>query len=240
MTSSNGNIFHVTGPLCGEVTGHRWLPSQRPVTQRFDVFFICASMTGSINNREAGTWNTIAFIITSLYCNKWMYSYSYRMRSCYFLFWCFYMVFYGFCLLWPYIWSKIIELKRIDACISVYTNVGNNVLNWTVCHTMVHVKHRYLNDYSDVIMSTMASQITSVPMVCLLKRLFRRRSKKTSKFRFTGLCGGNSPVTGEFPAQRASNAENVSIWWRHHVTLKDRDKLTSHQTTTTAKFKPYL
>ena len=29
---------------------------------------------------------------------------------------------------------------------------------------------------------------------------------------------GNSPVTGEFPAQRASNAENVSIWWRHHDT----------------------
>ena len=25
-----------------------------------------------------------------------------------------------------------------------------------------------------------------------------------------------SPVTGEFPAQRASNAENFSIWWRHH------------------------
>ena len=46
---------------------------------------------------------------------------------------------------------------------------------------------------------------------CLLNRLFRRRSKKTSKLRFTGLCEGNSPVTGEFPAQRASNAENVSI-----------------------------
>ena len=51
---------------------------------------------------------------------------------------------------------------------------------------------------------------------CLLYRLFRRRSKKTSKLRITGLCAGNSPVTGEFPAQRASNAENVSIWWRHH------------------------
>ena len=50
----------------------------------------------------------------------------------------------------------------------------------------------------------------------LLKRLFRRRSKKASKLRVTGLCEGNSPVTGEFPAQRASNAENVSIWWRHH------------------------
>ena len=54
------------------------------------------------------------------------------------------------------------------------------------------------------------------PHDCLLKQLFRRRSKKTSKLRVTGLCVGNSPVTGEFPAQMASNAENVSIWWRHH------------------------
>ena len=54
------------------------------------------------------------------------------------------------------------------------------------------------------------------PHDCLLNRLFRRRSKKASKLRVTGLCEGNSPVTGEFPAQRASNAENVSTWWRHH------------------------
>ena len=53
---------------------------------------------------------------------------------------------------------------------------------------------------------------------CLLRRLYMRRSEKTSKLRVTGLCDGNSPGTGEFPAQRASNAENVSIWWRHHVT----------------------
>ena len=26
MTSSNGNIFHVTGHLCGECTGPRWIP----------------------------------------------------------------------------------------------------------------------------------------------------------------------------------------------------------------------
>ena len=51
---------------------------------------------------------------------------------------------------------------------------------------------------------------------CLLNRLFRRRSKKTSKLCVTGLCAGNSPVTGEFPAQKASSAENVSIWWSHH------------------------
>ena len=43
------------------------------------------------------------------------------------------------------------------------------------------------------------------PHHCLLNRVFRRRSKKASKLRVTG------------PAQRASNAENVSIWWRHHV-----------------------
>ena len=55
------------------------------------------------------------------------------------------------------------------------------------------------------------------PHGCLLNRLFRRRSKKRSKHRFTGVCVGNSPETSEFPTQRASNAENVSILWRHHV-----------------------
>ena len=54
------------------------------------------------------------------------------------------------------------------------------------------------------------------PRDCLLNRLFRRRSKKTSKLHVTGLCAGNSPVTGKFPAQRANNAEKVSIWWRRH------------------------
>ena len=39
MTSSNGNIFRVTGPLDGEFTGHGEFPAQRPVTQNFDVFF---------------------------------------------------------------------------------------------------------------------------------------------------------------------------------------------------------
>ena len=49
------------------------------------------------------------------------------------------------------------------------------------------------------------------PHDCLLKRLFRRRSKETSKLPVIGLC-----VYGEFPAQRASNAEDVSISWRHY------------------------
>ena len=53
------------------------------------------------------------------------------------------------------------------------------------------------------------------PHDCLFNRLFRRRSKKRSKLRVTCLCAGNSAATGEFPAQRAINAENVSIWWHH-------------------------
>ena len=39
MTSSNGNIFRVTGPLCGEFTSPGEFPAQRPVTRSFDVFF---------------------------------------------------------------------------------------------------------------------------------------------------------------------------------------------------------
>ena len=60
------------------------------------------------------------------------------------------------------------------------------------------------------------------PHDCLFNRLFRRRSKKTSKLRVTGLCARNSPGTGEYPAQMVSNAENVSIWWRHHAQCKGK------------------
>ena len=54
------------------------------------------------------------------------------------------------------------------------------------------------------------------PHDCLLNHLFRRRSKKTSKLHVIDLWEGNSPVTGEFPAQRPSNAVIFLIWWRHH------------------------
>ena len=60
--------------------------------------------------------------------------------------------------------------------------------------------------YSDVIMSAMVYQIISLTIVDSTV-LFRPTSKKTSKLRVTGLCEGNSPVTGELPAQRASNAK---------------------------------
>ena len=53
------------------------------------------------------------------------------------------------------------------------------------------------------------------PHVCLFNRLFRHWRNNTSKLRVSDLCEGNSPMT----TQSASNAENVSIWWRHHAYL---------------------
>ena len=69
--------------------------------------------------------------------------------------------------------------------------------------------------YCGVIMGAMASLITSPTSVYSTVHSGADQ-RKTSKLRVTGLCAGNSPETGEFPAQMASNAENVSIWWRHH------------------------
>ena len=63
------------------------------------------------------------------------------------------------------------------------------------------------------------------PYDSLLNHLFRCRSKKTSKLRITGLCAGNSRGTSEFPAQMASKAENVSIWWCHHGAVRLHESL---------------
>ena len=64
-------------------------------------------------------------------------------------------------------------------------------------------------------MGAMASQITSFTIV--YSTVYLGVDKKTRpKLRVTGLCAGNSPVTGEFSAQMVSNAENVFIRWRHH------------------------
>ena len=55
--------------------------------------------------------------------------------------------------------------------------------------------------------------------LCKENPFIKGRESGQRWLRVTGLCAGNSPETGEFPAQRAGNAENVSIWWRHHADL---------------------
>ena len=67
-------------------------------------------------------------------------------------------------------------------------NTCRSQLSWQVYNIL---------NYNDVIMGPMASHITIVYSV--------------------GLSAGNSPGTGEFPAQMVSDSEDVSIWWHHHV-----------------------
>ena len=62
-------------------------------------------------------------------------------------------------------------------------------------------------------MSAMACQITSPTIV--YSSVYSGADQ--GKHRVTGLCEGKSPVNGEFHAQRASDAEIISIWWRHHA-----------------------
>ena len=96
----------------------------------------------------------------------------------------------------------------------------NNVYMWYSGEVSQHIKaehciHVSEKNYSGVIMGTMASQITSLTII-YSSVYSRLRSKKTSKLRVTGPCAGISLVTGEFPAQKVSNAENAFIWWHHH------------------------
>ena len=54
MTSSNGDIFRVTGLLCGEFTGLRWIPlTKASDAELWCFFFICARINGWVNNGEA-------------------------------------------------------------------------------------------------------------------------------------------------------------------------------------------
>ena len=55
MTSSNGNIFRVTGPLCGEFTGPGEFLTQSPVTRSFDVYFDLR-LNKRLNKQSRGWW----------------------------------------------------------------------------------------------------------------------------------------------------------------------------------------
>ena len=64
-------------------------------------------------------------------------------------------------------------------------------------------------------MGAIASLITSLTIVYSTVYLDTDQRKHQSSASLT-FCVGNSPGTGEFPAQMASDMENVSIWWLRH------------------------
>ena len=70
MTPSNGNIFRVTGPLCGEFTGPGEFPAQRPVTRSFDVFFDLRPNT-RLSKQPWGWWFETPSWSWWRHCNEW-------------------------------------------------------------------------------------------------------------------------------------------------------------------------
>ena len=107
--------------------------------------------------------------------------------------------------------------------LSSHTNSLMSLVWIDLNRVSTHKRNCYTH-YPAVIMSAVAFQITSLSTVCsTVCSGADQRKKDNIKARVTGLCAGNSPVTGEFPAQRDSSAENVSIWWRHHDIWRKRN-----------------
>ena len=102
--------------------------------------------------------------------------------------------------------SQLLKMKSMPQC---KTAISPLLTHWIYCSLALNPLHWRHNEPDGV--------SNHQPPDCLLNCLFRCRSKKTSKLRVTDLCAENSPGTGEFSAQKASNAENVFIWWRHHA-----------------------
>ena len=94
----------------------------------------------------------------------------------------------------------------------------------------ISFRHEIFHD-SAVIMIAMVSKITGVYIVCSSVCAGADQSKHR-RSALLALCEGNPPVTGGFPSQRTSSAENISIWWRQTVTL-------SYRMTLLRAFKPY-
>ena len=95
----------------------------------------------------------------------------------------------------------------------------------------ISYKVNTMTHYDDIIMSTMTRQITSLPIVysTVYSGADQRKHQSSASLVFVRVIH-RLPVTGEFPAQsqRASSAENVSIWWRHRVLLMSRCKDSRH------------
>ena len=91
------------------------------------------------------------------------------------------------------------------------------IWSWFLVSEYIVLKSTNIYAGCSVRMGAMASQITKLTVVYLIvySGADQRKHQSFASLAFVG----NSPVIGEFPAQRASDAENVSIWWRHHAHL---------------------
>ena len=152
----------------------------------------------------------------------------------------------AFCRLNPEVWNASWQLNQNNLFVSI-KNISSaklrpflqtSICEWAKWRRMPERNIQYVLDMhcNDVIMSVS----NHLRLDCLLTRLFRHRSKKTPKLRVAGLCEGNSPAAGEFLAQRTSNAENLSIWWRYHGVWHDMKKVTDGLSLVTLCMKEWL
>ena len=160
MTSSDGNIFRVTGHLCGEFTGHRWIPRTKASDAALLRFLWSASE------------------------QSWGWWFETLSRP-----------------LWRHRNDENIDLKM-------------SPVEWRPFCWGLEMSRSKLH-YNDAIMSKMASQITGAWIVCfaLCSGAEQIKHESSESLAFVRV---KPPVTGGFSSQRASNAENVSIWWCHN------------------------
>ena len=139
-----------------------------------------------------------------------------------------YQIFSGLHVTYSYIFFKVTSLTITsmvitnailtkDVCVnSFYSQAPQNKIKLELTWCATSICGRPYAHYIDVIMTTMASQITSLTVVYSI--VYQAQIKENIKApRHWPLCG-EFTGTGDFPAQRASNAENVSTWWRDHAT----------------------
>ena len=180
-------------------------PRQRPVTRSFDVFFDLR-----LNKRLSKQWwYAIVPILTSQWCPK---ATSHTII---------------FVLLYNNIFKPPEHIEHISTnyfcAVNWFYHIYYNVLLNEEALKPSGAEARTLQwrNYEHDGVSNHKR------LDCLLNRLFRRRSKKTSKLRVSGLCEGKSPVTCEFPAHRASNAENTTgrdFKYLRHINVDKRGK----------------
>ena len=126
-----------------------------------------------------------------------------------------------YCFCTKLVLSHTTKCNRIECSWVIITTPGWMLMAWLYfapCH------------YGDVIMGTIASQITSLTVV--YSTVYSGADQKNIKaLRHWPLCG-EFTGTGEFPAQRANNAEKGSIWWLYHVISDGHDEAVIMATTT--------
>ena len=208
------------------------VPGQRPVTQSFDVFF---DLVKRLSKQSWGWWCETLSHPLWRHCNGHKLSLVWQGVSCVIITFDNNFYLQGHLVMnlflekklaeilhnlyWPlcnfYIFGNTAFINIMKTCVTCNDHrscvsrapvVGNDLYQCNLAMVLLKSLRWRHNGRDDV--SNHQSHD------CLPNHLFR--SKKTLQLHVTGLCAGNSPFTGEFPAQRASNAENISIWLRHH------------------------